>query len=85
MNALMAAALYEHFDVVQCLIENELTLLLQMVMRERIALANNNKNTDIVEILLNHMDFHAINGKTSVNSTPLTLHMSVKASETSDH
>ena len=71
---LMAAALYEHFDVVQCLIENGADPTIADGEGENaLHLANNNKNTDIVEILLNHMDFHAINGKTSVNSTPLDL------------
>eukprot|EP00942_MAST-04A_sp_MAST-4A-sp1_P012327 g12327.t1 len=75
MTPLMIAAEYEHFQIVQCLIEqgeadpniansNGLNAL-------HWAAANNKKSTKLIQLLLNHMSLDSINKKTSLGYTPL--------------
>ena len=72
---LIIATLKEHFQVVQCLIEqgeadpniansNGLNAL-------HWAAANNKKNTKLIQLLLNHMSLDSINKKTCLGYTPL--------------
>ena len=73
LTPLMGAVWNGHFQIVKYLIGecNADPDIADGEGENALHLANSNKNTDIVEILLNHMDFNAINGKTSENDTPL--------------
>ena len=70
---LMIAAWKEHFQIVKYLIEecNADPNIADSEGENVMHLVYSNKNTNIVEILINHMSFLAINKKSSARSTPL--------------
>ena len=70
---LMIAAWKEHFQIVKYLIEecNADPNIADSEGENVMHLVYGNKNTNIVEILINHMSFLAINKKSSARSTPL--------------